>query len=273
MKKDLHRIRPYGDHWDDGKMQFSFTLPMATSPEAKEAAKIYLEKMGLTHVQVVAMEPMGESFSFFVAYAHAEHRIDIAKIHVPKLEFPILPFEGLISLAREKLKRRIIVVGGTTGTDAHTVGIDAILSTKGVAGDRGLEHYPIFRVVNLRAQVSNEKLLENAAAERADAILVSQFVTQQDQHLDNLKALSKLVRSEKRLQPHLLKIVGGPRIDHRTARSIGFDAGFGPGTKPSEVANYIVHELIRRQAGTLSQGPHHASPKKRSLFGWLSSGR
>jgi hypothetical protein len=29
VKKDHDKIKPYGDHWDDGKMQFSFTLPVA----------------------------------------------------------------------------------------------------------------------------------------------------------------------------------------------------------------------------------------------------
>ena len=36
-------------------------------------------------------------------------------------------------------------------------------------------------------------------------------------------------------------LLGGPRIDHRLALELGFDAGFGPGTKPSDVANFIVH--------------------------------
>ena len=41
-------------------------------------------------------------------------------------------------------------------------------------------------------------------------------------------------------------ILGGPRIDHRLARELGYDAGFGPGTKPSDVANYVVGEVLRR---------------------------
>ena len=41
-------------------------------------------------------------------------------------------------------------------------------------------------------------------------------------------------------------ILGGPRIDHRLALDLGYDAGFGPGTKPSDVANYVVGALLRR---------------------------
>jgi beta-lysine 5,6-aminomutase beta subunit len=265
MKKDLSRIRPYGDHFDDGKMQLAFTLPVPAGEQAKEAARLYLEKMGLKNPQIVWMEKMGEEFTYFVAYGHATHHIHLDQIRVPKPEFPILSFDDLLKTAREKLKRKIVVVGAATGSDAHTVGIDAILSLKGVSGDKGLEYYPIFRVVNLRAQVSNADLVGQAADLKADAILVSQLVTQHNQHLDSLKDLAKMIRGEKRLSPHLLKIVGGPRMDHRTAKSVGFDAGFGPGTKPSEVANFIVHELIRRVTG-------ETAPKTRSLFGWLGGG-
>lgn len=277
MKRDLHHIRPYGDHLDDGKIQVSFTLPVSSGPEAREAARLYLERLGLKSVQVTTMEPMGEEFTFFVAYGSSGQTIDFARIHVPKLEFPVLPFEELIKLAHEKVRKKIVVVGGTTGSDAHTVGIDAILSIKGVAGDKGLEYYPIFRVVNLRAQVDNRHLVDKAVESEADAILVSKIVTQQDQHLKDLQELSKILREEKRLSKHLLKLVGGPRMDHQTARKVGFDAGFGPGTKPSEVANYIVHALIRRVTGEGSyrldrEGSGEAPPKRHSLFGWLGGG-
>lgn len=272
--KKLHHIRPYGDHWDDGKMQFSFTLPMPAGDRAKEAARLYLEKLEFDDVMIVSMEPMGDEFAFFVAYGAARPHIDLSKVKVHRPEFPILSHQELESLARQKMRRRAIIVGATTGSDAHTVGLDAILSIKGVRGEKGLESYPFFRVVNLRAQVSNEMLIEKALEHRADVLLVSKFVTQQDEHKKDLKDLTQRIRREKRLSKHLITIAGGPRIDHRMARALGFDAGFGPGTSPSEVANYIVHELIRR-AG--HETPHRmegeAAPssdkKRRSLFSWL----
>jgi len=266
MKKDSNRIRPYGDRWDDGKIQLSFTLPIPQGEKAREAARLYLEKIGFTGIQIVWMEAIGDEFSYFIAYGHATPYLNLSQVKISKPEFQILPIDDLVKLAREKLRRPIVVVGATTGTDAHTVGIDAILSLKGVAGDRGLESYPIFRVSNLRAQVELPILVAKAVELRADAILVSQMVTQQDQHLKSLRALNKMLKEEKRVPPYLLKIVGGPRIDHRIAKSVGFDAGFGPGTKPSEVANFIVHEMIRRITG---ESLHHPPTKKRSLFGWL----
>ncbi|QQR81074.1 MAG: cobalamin-dependent protein [Deltaproteobacteria bacterium] len=170
---------------------------------------------------------------------------------------------------KHDIKKKIVVVGGTLGTDAHTVGIDAILSIKGLAGDKGLEYYPFFKVINLRAQVSAEMFVAKAAEMGADALLVSQLVTQQDQHLKNLKELNQIIKSEKSLS-HLIKIVGGPRMDHKTAKSIGFDAGFGPGTKPSEVANYIVHELSHRLNPHKSHH-HSTAPKKKGLLSWFGN--
>jgi beta-lysine 5,6-aminomutase beta subunit len=267
-------IKPYGDHRDDGKMQLSFTLPIPEGELAKEAARLYLEKLGFIHPQVCSMSPMGDGFSFFVAYAYATPQIDLTKITLHKPEFPVLPAEELTALAQREIRRKIVVVGATTGSDAHTVGIDAILSIKGIAGDKGLESYPFFKVVNLRAQVDNQHLVDKAVELKADAILVSKMVTQQDQHLEDLKTLSRMIRGEGRLTSHLVKIAGGPRIDHRVARSVGLDAGFGPGTKPSEVANFIVHEIIRKTSGMPAprlegHGAPEARPKRRSLFGWL----
>lgn len=281
MKKDPNRIRPYGDHWDDGKIQVSFTLPTPVGEKAREAARLYLERLGLERVEVCTMEAIGDEFSFFVAFGHARHHVSLDSISVAQPEISVLPTDQLVKMANERLRRRIVVIGAATGSDAHTVGIDAILSMKGVAGERGLEYYPIFKVVNLRAQVDNRHLVEKAAELKADAILVSKMVTQQDQHLKDLKDLTRLIRDEKRLPSHLVKIAGGPRLDHRTARSVGFDAGFGPGTKPSEVANFIMNEMIRRtgleitpkdKGRMVGESSPPAEKKGWSLFGWLGGG-
>jgi len=44
----------------------------------------------------------------------------------------------------------------------------------------------------------------------------------------------------------VIAVLGGPRIDHRLARTLGYDAGFGSSTRPSEVANYLVAAVLRR---------------------------
>ena len=53
-----------------------------------------------------------------------------------------------------------------------------------------------------------------------------------------------------------LLLLGGPRVDHKLALELGFDAGFGPGTKPSDVANFIIHALLKR-LGKEPAGMHY----------------
>ncbi len=243
---DLRRILPYGDILGDGAMQLSFTLPLNASPEAREAAKKYVEKMGLSQVQVVSMESMGSNLSFFVVYGHSSKTIDFTKIKVPKAEFQKMEFDQINQFALEKIRRRLVVVGATTGTDAHTVGIDAIMNMKGYKGDYGLERYPCFRTHNLRSQVRNEELVQQAVRLQADAILVSKVVTQRGKYQEELKELVKMLKSQKNLRSPLIKIAGGPRMTHAQAKKLGYDAGFGPGTLPSEVASFIVQTYARR---------------------------
>ena len=65
------------------------------------------------------------------------------------------------------LRRKLVVVGACIGTDAHTVGIDAILNIKGFAGEKGLEYYREIRVVNLGAQVLVPELVGAGAGRDA----------------------------------------------------------------------------------------------------------
>jgi len=246
LKIDLKNIRAYGDRLNDGAIQMSFTLPIRTSPEAKEAARSYAAKLGLEDVNVVWMEPVGSEFTFFIVYGRARHSVDMRRIRVPKVDAPILDYKSLVKFMEEKLDRPLVVIGACTGHDAHTVGIDAIFNMKGFDMDYGLERYPLFKAINLRSQVDNRLLVRRAVELGADAILVSQVVTQRDSHVKNLRELIAIMMREKGLKPHVIKIVGGPRIDHALARKLGFDAGFGAGTRPSQVASYIVHEYLKR---------------------------
>lgn len=240
------RLMPYGDQVNDGAMQLSFTLPVECGPEAREAAKVYIEKLGFHEVHVATAEPMGMGFSFFVVFARAKHAIDFTKVKVPKADFEKMDFDRVNQFAQEKIKKRLVVIGATTGTDAHTVGLDAIMNLKGYAGDPGLERYPCFRAINLRSQVDNNELVERALEFGADVILVSKLVTQRGQHLQDLKDLLPLLKGSKKLNSPLIKIVGGPRMTHAAAVKLGYDAGFGPGTTPSEVASFIVQEYFKK---------------------------
>ena len=138
------------------------------------------------------------------------------------------------------------MVGACTGSDAHTVGIDAILNMKGYAGDKGLESYKWFDTHNLGAQVENEALLARALAVGADAVLVSQVITQRNSHKENARALVDLMQREG-VRDRFVLIFGGPRVDHKLALELGFDAGFGPGTLPKHVAAYVMTRMIERK--------------------------
>nr|WP_275589217.1 cobalamin-dependent protein [Sporohalobacter salinus] len=146
---------------------------------------------------------------------------------------------------KENAGRDLVVVGACTGTDAHTVGLDAIMNMKGYAGEYGLERYPEIAAYNLGSQVPNEELIAKAVELDADAILVSQVVTQKDIHIENLTEFIELAEAEG-LRDKMLVIAGGPRITHELATELGFDAGFGDGTLPPEVATYIAEEVVER---------------------------
>lgn len=243
---DPKNMRPYGDMWDDGMMQISFSLPMEAGPEAREAATQYLQKHGFKKVAIAEMARAADGFSFFVAYVRSPVTIDVTRIKVPKVDTPKLSFDEVNELLRGKLGRKLVVVGACTGADAHTVGIDAIMNMKGYAGDYGLERYPEIEAINLGAQVENKELVRQAIERKADAILVSQIITQHDIHVENLRDLMEEIEKAG-VKGKMFAVVGGPRITHRLAVELGYDAGFGRGAVPSEVASYLALELLARQ--------------------------
>ncbi|HEV3289522.1 MAG TPA: OAM dimerization domain-containing protein [Streptosporangiaceae bacterium] len=244
-------IRPYGDTTGDGRVQLSFTLPVPFGSEheravAEGAALQLASKMGLEPAMVVHAKGMGPDFTFFIVYGRASHLVDLSEVMVAEREFPILSAAEINLRIRSGLGREMVVLGACIGTDAHTVGIDAILNVKGHAGEKGLEYYREMRVVNLGAQVEVADLVSRAQAERADAVLVSQVVTQRDAHLAGARALAEAFRAGPGERP--LLVVGGPRFDPGMAAELGVDRIFGRGTTPREVASYLVHALAGRPA-------------------------
>jgi beta-lysine 5,6-aminomutase beta subunit len=238
-------VRPYGDRRDDGVVQLSFVLPVPPGERAREAAAEVARKLGLEQVHVAAMEPAADRYTFFVVYGRTSVSVDYGKLSVPEVVVRKKGFDDLNAYAQQEVGRRIVVLGACTGSDAHAVGIDAIMNMKGFAGDYGLERYACFDATNLGAQVENKRLARLCQERNADAVLVSQVVTQRDVHKDNSR---QLIDELERLgiRDRITTILGGPRIDHRLAVELGYDAGFGPGTRPSEVANFIVGAVLKR---------------------------
>jgi beta-lysine 5,6-aminomutase beta subunit len=232
-------LRAYGDRRGDGMVQLAFVLEIAPSSHARAVAKQFAVLHGLRDPLVATMEACVDGLTYFVVYGHSEHSVDPATIDVRTVTTAPLSRDELEHRVAARLGRKIVVVGACTGSDAHTVGIDAILNYKGYGGDKGLESYPCFEAHNLGSQVENDVLAERAIALKADAVLVSQIVTQRDCHKENAAALIELAKRQG-WRSRIAMLLGGPRVDHGLALDLGYDAGFGPGTTASAVASFLV---------------------------------
>jgi beta-lysine 5,6-aminomutase beta subunit len=238
-------IRPYGDTRDDGMMQFSFTLPLVYSVKAPDVGKQFLEKLGFREVSIADCKAIDPQFTFFVAYGRTKVGIDPDLVKGDYLDVEVMDYYAVNAFIKEHLGRKLSVVGAAIESDAHTVGIDAILNMKGFAGNYGLERYPEMEVLNLGSQIPCEQLLRTALERNADAILVSQIVTQKNIHVQNLTKMIELLEAE-RVRERFVLIVGGPRINNAFAKELGYDAGFGPRTTPVEVASFLAQEVARK---------------------------
>ncbi len=240
-------IRPYGDTTGDGMVQVSFTLPIPHDKKAEGAALQLARKMGLEPAMLVHHKPIGEGFTFFVVYGSSTHLVNLDDVHVTPREYPLLSGKEVNLAIKKTLGRKLVVVGACIGTDAHTVGIDAILNIKGFAGEKGLEYYREIKVVNLGAQVLIPELVEQARAEKADAVLVSQVVTQKDAHIHNTTQMSAAFREAYPAGTVPVLIAGGPRFEAGSEAVLGVDRIFGRGTTPGEVASYLVHQMTTKK--------------------------
>ena len=241
-------IKPYGDTLNDGAMQLSFSLPVKNSGRAREAARLLVLKLGFKSCDIVHSAPLSDDFTFFVAYAKTDSALDYSKVEYQEaVAEDCMNMDQINEFIKAKFKRKLVVVGACTGTDAHTVGIDAIMNMKGYNHHFGLERYPMIEAYNLGAQVPNEALIDFAKNKKADAILVSQVVTQKDVHIKNLTELIELLEAEK-LRSRFVVVIGGPRISNKLALEMGFDAGFGAGSYAEHVGMFVVHKLLERRS-------------------------
>lgn len=242
MKNSI--IMPYGDTLNDGRMQLSFVLPVSADDVGKEAAKQLLSKIGFYEIDVCYAKDVSEGFTHFVAFASTQASVDLSKISVKVVTSPAMTMEEIDEYIDENIGRKIVVVGACIESDAHTVGIDAIMNMKGYNHRYGLERYKNVEAYNLGAQVDSEDLLMQAIDKNADAVLVSQVVTQKNIHISNLTKLIELAEAEK-VRDRMIFICGGPRINNELAQELGYDAGFGSGTYANDVASFIIRNLTR----------------------------
>jgi beta-lysine 5,6-aminomutase beta subunit len=263
---DLTQVKPYADHLGDGIMQLSFTLPVPYGLAARRAAQELAAKMGLQRPEVVHYQSLTDGYTFFVMFGECTHTVDYSSLGDEGFEVEYMTEEEIEAFARERIGRPIVVVGASTGTDTHSVGIDAMLNLKGFHGHHGLEGYKAFQAHNLGSQVPNSVLVAKAIDLTADAILVSQTVTQQNLHIANLTELVEIVEAEG-ARKRLILTCGGPRVSNELAKELGYDAGFSKGTYPHHVASFIVRELAARLSADTGGDPargNGAGPSSRA---------
>jgi len=98
----------------------------------------------------------------------------------------------------------------------------------------------------LGSQVAVEDFVRHAKEHNVDALLASQVVTQKGSDIKNFTALAELLEAEG-LRERVVLICGGPRVTNLMASELGYDAGFGRGTAPSEVAAFVAVTLANRK--------------------------
>ena len=244
-KVDLTKVKPYGDTTNDGKDEMAFNLPVPYGEAAEETAKQLVKKMGFDEPNVTYYHELCPGYTFFVVYGSCQQTIDYTSIVVPKVEGEVMDRVECGEWIGENVGRDIVVVGASIESDAHTVGIDAIIQMKGFHGHFGLERFKNVVAYNMGSQVPCEELIAKAKEVNADAILVSQTVTQKDIHIMNLTKMAELLEAEG-LRDKIILTCGGPRISHELAQELGYDAGFGPGKYAEHVMSYIMQEVVKR---------------------------
>ena len=245
-KLDLEKLKPYGDTLNDGKVQISFTLPVMNDEKGDEAAKELARKMGILDPLVAESISLDNEFTMYIIYGSVSHSVNYTKIIVDTVATDVFSKYEIEDMITKNFDKDIVVVGASTGTDAHTVGIDAIMNMKGFAGHYGLERYNGVEAYNMGSQVENVEMIKKALEVDADVLLISQTVTQKDVHINNLVNMIELLEAEN-LRQRFVLIVGGPRISYEFAKELGFDAGFGPKKYAEDVASFFVQELMNRK--------------------------
>jgi len=260
---NLAQVKPYADHLGDGIVQFSFTLPVPYGMAARKAAQELAAKMGFEHPEVVHYQSLTDGYTYFVMFGECQSTVDYASLSDEGFDLEYMNEAEIEAFAGEHIGRPIVIVGAATGTDTHSVGIDAMLNLKGFHGHHGLEGYKAFETHNLGSQVPNSVLVAKAIDLDADAILVSQTVTQQNLHIANLTELVEIVEAEGR-RKQLILTCGGPRVSNELAKELGYDAGFSKGTYPYHVASFIVRELAARLADSAASSRAGAASTSRA---------
>ena len=119
---DPKAIRAYGDTMNDGKVQMSFTLPVKNDEKGAEAARLLAKKMGIADPSVAHRQTLDAEYTFYVVYGSCVHSVDYTAIQVLEVETETMEMEEVNEYIRSNIGRKVVVIGASTGTDAHKIG-------------------------------------------------------------------------------------------------------------------------------------------------------
>jgi len=231
------KIKPEVEWAGDGIISMNLFLPV-DERTAEYAAIKYAEKLGLNDVVVLGKLPMHPAEGTYVEVrGRVQFSIDKNELEIPPQEEILSDEEIEGDIKRKPMK----VVAATVGNDEHSVGLREILDIK----HGGIEKYGI-KFTYLGTSCPAEKLVDAAIEENADAILVSTIITHDDVHIKNMKKIHDFC-VEKGIRDKVILVGGGTQITIDLAKSVGFDAGFGRGTKGNQVASFLVKKRREKE--------------------------
>lgn len=243
---DQSQIRPSGRTRGDGFLRLSFTLPMPLGNKTRVVARTCVEKMGLKNVTVTHLEAIDRANTYCVVEAQTEAVIDATTIVPDVASEKLADLRSVCRFVEERLQRKILVAGACLGVESDSVVMDTIFTLAGYMGEPGLEAYPCFMAKNLRAEYDMEALVRKLVEVQADAILICKVATKGDDPVVELRKFIRLLDDTETLPDHLVKICVNPRMTTQLAEDIGYDAGFGAGTLPLQVAEFIAQTVVER---------------------------
>jgi D-ornithine 4,5-aminomutase subunit beta len=232
-------LRPEVEKHGDGVVCVTLFVP--AGPQTAEAAALEMARhMGLGNPEVISRRVMHPAEgSVFEIRGDFDLPIDSGLLPSTAQE-ELLADSEIEAWVRP---RGLHVVAATAGEDEHSVGLHEILDIK----HGGIEQYG-FYCHPLGTSVSCERLLDEAEATDACAVLMSTIVTHSDVHRQHMARLHELAVS-RGLREKLLLVAGGTQITDDLARECHMDAGFGRGTKGRQVASFLVRALREKEAG------------------------
>jgi beta-lysine 5,6-aminomutase beta subunit len=186
---------------------------------------------------------MGPHFTFFVVYGSVHHLVDLAKVRVVEREYPLLSAKDVNAAIKRRLRRKLVVLGACIGTDAHTVGIDAILNIKGFRGGEGARVLHGRSGRQPRAQVLVPELVARARPSAPTQCSCRRSSHSATRTCTTPARCPRLPRGYPAASSPCSSSAGR-RFDESMAAELGVDRVFTRGTTPGEVASYLVHALL-----------------------------